>query len=542
MSSRNILNIFETTEQNRYLSIGWGLMCGILLHHAPHQSAGQLFVDEYVEDLTGGAAQKSTTSALFNSMRPYIRARGPNYSSLRVSNDHQTAWYSSVLSLRSPFTAQSVQVHGDRFILQFNGELYNQEIGLHDNDTQFIASKLESPDCQPLQVIKSLSGEFAYTIYDKQDRKFYFGRDNVGKRSLSYLFAHSTGDMYISSVSGPISGFTDCVAGVVYIYDTTTRALDDSTRLEPQFCISEEVDDGMDSLDTAVGNLYEVLSTAVEKRVLSIHPMHWEQSPVAVLFSGGLDCSVIAALVCEKLRSFPVCNNTLELLNVGFENPRTGVLPQDTPDRKLAISSTKVLKELYPEIDVRLVKIDVPYTEYLQAKPRVIDLMYPKRTEMDLSIAIAFYFASRGHGKIRHASGEIEEYVRKGIVLFSGLGADELYGGYHKLANKTPSELREELTRQINNIHDRNLNRDDKVIAANGVEVRYPFLDHEVIKFSTEKLPITYKVNKMILRKVASDKLGLMGISDEPKRAIQFGTRSAKMTKNGNKHGTDLLS
>lgn len=99
----------------------------------------------------------------------------------------------------------------------------------------------------------------------------------------------------------------------------------------------------------------------------------------------------------------------------------------------------------------------------------------------------------------------------------------------------------EELTRQINNIYERNLNRDDKVIAHNGVEVRYPFLDEHVIKFSAVDIPINFKINKLILRNVASHYLKLDEIAEEPKRAIQFGAKSAKMTKDGNKHGTDLL-
>lgn len=510
-------------------------MCGILLHYAPETAKLDSFVDEYVE---GFQTQRSRTSEFFNSMIPYIRARGPDYSSLRVSSEHKTAWFSSVLSLRSPFTPQSIMVE-DRFVLQFNGELYNEEIGFDNNDTQFIASKLRESD-NVFDVIGQLKGEFAYTVYDLKQRKFYYGRDSVGKRSLSYQLA--SGELYITSTSGAIEGFKDCIAGIVYVYDTLTKTLDDTYKLVPSFCVSGAIDLELECLASAVEQLYSKLSAAVKSRVLSIHPRHLEQSPVAILFSGGIDCSVIAALVCEQLCQNDVRNKVIELLNVGFENPRTGVLPHETPDRKLAKRSTELLRDLYPGVDIRLVEVDVPYEEYLKAKPQVVELMFPKNTEMDLSIAIAFYFAARGVGKAFNSTGEVVQSSRHGIVLFSGLGADELYGGYHKLANKSPVELQKELVQQINNIHDRNLNRDDKVIAYNGVEVRYPFLDHDVIKFSTEQLAINYKINKMILRKLASEKLGLTAISDEPKRAIQFGTRSAKMTKNGNKHGTDLLS
>lgn len=515
-------------------------MCGILLHYAPDQGTKQAFVDEFIEHgLSSVKSDKaSKLSEVFEKIVPYITARGPDFSSLRALREHSTAWFSSVLSLRDPFTAQSIDIDG-RYILQFNGELYNAEV--EHNDTQFIVSKLQAPNADIFQVIQSLEGEFSFTIYDLEKHKFFFGRDNVGKRSLSYRLCEESGELYVSSVSGAIDGFIDCIAGVIYVYDPATKKLDRSFELNSQYTVSPALDEEFTGLESAVAKLYDVLDLAVAKRVRSIHPIHIENSPIGILFSGGLDCTVIAALVCKQLQRCSMTRKVVELLTVGFENPRTSTMPCDTPDRKLALSSAKFLMEQYPDIDIRLIGIDVSYDEYLRHRNTVIDLIYPKDTEMDLSIAIAFYFASRGVGRMVNSAGDTLDYQRQAIVLFSGLGADELYGGYHKLANKSPSELQKELTRQINNIYDRNLNRDDKVIATNGVEVRYPFLDHEVINFSTQTLPINYKVNKMILRKLASDRLGLRGICEEPKRAIQFGTKSAKMTKDGNKHGTDKL-
>ena len=110
---------------------------------------------------------------------------------------------------------------------------------------------------------------------------------------------------------------------------------------------------------------------------------------------------------------------TIELLNVGFENPRTGLFPKDAPDRKLALNSFKLLQKLYKNIKIKLVEIDIPYDKYLNIRRKVIDLIYPKDTEMDLSIAIAFYFAARGRGFTTNSDNKRQPYTRKGIVLFS---------------------------------------------------------------------------------------------------------------------------
>ncbi|AGO12900.1 AaceriADL350Cp [[Ashbya] aceris (nom. inval.)] len=507
-------------------------MCGILVHFSGAVSAAETFL-EFPEDAKPAEVQKSCDGASQEFLRlvPYIMARGPNYASYRREAGVGLSWFSSVLSLRQPLTPQSMAV-GDRYILQFNGELFNQDI--QANDTQYIAELLAS---QPVKsVSRKMYGEFAYAIFDRQDGLLYFGRDNVGKRSLCYRL--DDGELYVSSVSGKSHGFLNCDAGVIYIFDIQKQTLHMEERIcALPFSVSAHCESA--NLERDLEALYGLLQRSIRQSLESIQPLHSANARHAsVLFSGGVDCSVVAALICEQWSAHK--DSVLELLNVAFENPRTGKMPQDAPDRKLAIESAAHLRKLYPKMEIRLVEVDVPYDEYVEVRPSVVDLIYPKQTEMDLSIAIAFYFAARGSGFL-DCNGRRERYNRRGLVLFSGLGADELYGGYHKFANKSTAELVEELTRQINNIHDRNLNRDDKVLACHGVEARYPFLDEEVIKASVA-LPISYKNDKMILRKLAREKLHLFDISDVPKRAIQFGARSAKMTKDANKNGTDVIA
>ncbi|KAL6942655.1 hypothetical protein ACO0QE_003840 [Hanseniaspora vineae] len=529
-------------------------MCGILFAHlgecpAALQPVSEPSFQEFDEAVISNEAfeWQLTGHNKFDDLVPYIVSRGPNYCSLRADQNENNLWFSSVLSLRTPFTKQSIEID-DRFVLQYNGELYNKELLDEEvtegtssksenalfSDTQFIVDLIRKFPEDLSAVVKQMYGEFAYTIYDKKSKSLYFGRDRVGKRSLSYQLNPEAKELYVTSCSGKTNGdFTNCDANKMYKYNITSNELC-VTELYPPFQVGNDHTEtiSIERSEEISASLFNVLKDSVRMRVETIHPMHMSHNnAISVLFSGGLDCSVIVALICSIVKPGTV----VELLNVGFENPRTKMQPQDVPDRVLGLKSYEQLHKIFPLCDLRFIEVDVPYKEYLAVKNHVVDLIYPKETEMDLSIAIAFYFASRGKGFFKK-----QLYSRKGLVLFSGLGADELYGGYHKFANKSREELALELTGQINNIHDRNLNRDDKVIASNGVEVRYPFLDQEVILFSTKKIPLALKTNKAVLRHVAENFLHLKDISQEPKRAIQFGARSAKMTK-GQTKGTDLI-
>lgn len=522
-------------------------MCGILFYYNKDlllKNGLTEFEGEKVVDIIEKSSFSLTDSIPFNSLIPKICSRGPDYSSLLVQNQN-LLFFSSVLSLRSPFTKQPMI--SSRYIVQFNGELYNREI--NGNDTAYIMELLRHKSV--VDTIKTLDGEFSFAIYDQEDQAIYFGRDPVGKRSLTYYLKDD--ELYISSVqpgSDERSNFIDCDNGSVFKYSFIQKVLEIVPKTV-QYEVNANVDEGLVYVGDRISSLKNVLVDSVEERIHNICPLHIKEKhdPLySILFSGGLDCTVIAGLAASISKP----ETTIDLLNVGFDNPRTGMKSFEAPDRKLAIESWLNLSRAFPLINFNLIEVNVPYEEYLTTRSKVIELMYPKKTEMDLSIAIAFYFASRGKGvalsvhdipteEISYSKAKkIVNYQSRAKVLLSGLGADELYGGYHKFTNKNNESLAEELTRQINNIHERNLQRDDKVVSSNGVEVRYPFLSHKVIKFSTEEIEINYKVSKMILRKLASQ-IGLSFVSEEPKRAIQFGAKSAKMTANGNKKGTDEL-
>lgn len=536
-------------------------MCGILLY--------------YSENLHSRKDEEIHSHKLFQSLVPIIRERGRDYEHHTILENYPIELFSSVLSLRQPLAKQPL--HDERFVIQFNGELYNQQIGACSNDVEYFHRLLlENKDIA--KSIGRLDGEFAYTVTDKVSNVIYFGKDMIGRKSLCYSLID--GELFVSSCppwdSEDRQKFVECSNACIYSFDMVNKSIS-VTKFEdhPDLPISPVVKNNFKEYketNLIIEQLYERLLNAVRKRVSTIFPLKspHDTSKLAILFSGGIDCTLLAGFCGEILEE----NTTVDLLNVSFSNPRAKLSYDETPDRVLAIKNANLLNEVYNKRKVyfNLIKINIPYEEYLAAKERVIKLIYPNDTEMDLSIAIAFYFATSGK------NSETQKGDSACRVLLSGLGADELFGGYtrheriftgisnqikRKLKNKPVTdltdydlksliaELRDELQCDLDRLWERNLTRDDKVISSWNKEVRYPFLDDSFVRWVATEVPINLKlcfnletgeiIRKRALRKLAL-KMGLDFVADEPKRAIQFGSKSAKMDiGSGKVKGTDKL-
>lgn len=314
-----------------------------------------------------------------------------------------------------------------------------------------------------------------------------------------------------------------------------------------------------------IHELQQRLSQSLEPRITNL-----PNGVLAVLFSGGLDCTLLARLSHDILPQ----SQPIDLLNVAFENPRVAAAAAATgtaakggqniyetcPDRITARAALRELQTTCPNRQWRLVAIDISYTETLAHREHIKRLMRPHNTEMDLSIACALYFAARGETT---PTATIPPYTTASKILLSGLGADELFSGYgrHTIAFQKTSYagLIAETALDVSRLGARNLGRDDRVLSNWGREARYPFLDERVVAWVV-RLPIWEKCGflpppscpgsgsgstglnmpeKLALRLVAQN-LGLENVAREKKRAIQFGARTAKMER-GRTRGTDSL-
>jgi len=160
---------------------------------------------------------------------------------------------------------------------------------------------------------------------------------------------------------------------------------------------------------------------------------------------------------------------------------------------------------------------------------------------MDLSIACALYFAARGSGiAFSNFEPTPKAYNTPARVLLSGLGADELFGGYTRhataWARRGFTGLIDELQLDVDRLGKRNLGRDDRIISHWGREARFPYLDEVLVKWAVE-CPIWEKCGfqtdalvepetpnlepgKKVLRLLA-DELGMHSVAQEKKRAVR---------------------
>ena len=206
--------------------------------------------------------------------------------------------------------------------------------------------------------------------------------------------------------------------------------------------------------DDVLRGTRDVLIGAVQRQLMG-------DVPVGVFLSGGLDSSLVAAIAAEilaargeRLQTFAVGTESspdlaaarLVAAHIGSDHHETTYTAED------ALAVMPVAVRAIESFDPALVRSAVP--NYMLSQ-----------------------FTA--------------EHVK---VVLTGEGADELFAGYEYLRDFTePENLHLELVRTVENLHNLNLQRCDRVTMAHGLEARVPFLDREVIEWAL-RLPPGFKL------------------------------------------------
>ena len=308
--------------------------------------------------------------------------------------------------------------------LVFNGTIYNypalretlKQKGYHffsDGDSEVI---IKAWHAWGEQCVDHLQGMFAFAIWDQRKKQLFMARDRMGIKPFYYS---RSGDRFrfASSIQALLAagGVDTSIDPVALHHQFTLHAvvpaphtiLNGIRKLSPGHCLLIDADgksterrywqltairgDQPRSDGEWLEAIHDALRLAVQKR------NEISDVPVGVLLSGGLDSSLLVALLAEAGVS------DLRTFSVGFE---------DHPDEKG--SEFEYSDQVVERYGTKHHKYLVPNEEVLKRLPEAVDAMAEPMFGQD---AVAFYLLS--------------EQVSKQIkVVQSGQGADEVFGGY----------------------------------------------------------------------------------------------------------------
>ena len=237
-------------------------------------------------------------------------------------------------------------------------------------------------------------------------------------------------------------------------------------------------------LKKAAEEIKELFLKAVEKRV--------PEGEVGLLFSGGVDSTMVAAALQELEKEFTCYTAGIQHGNVNA--------PRDS----------EWAEKVAGEMSLELQNYEANLEELEKTLPKLSEWISTTST-VKLGVALPFHFALSGKEK----------------VVMSGLGSEQLYAGYHR----QQGYLNKECLSGLRKIFENDLYRDDVVSMRNGYELRVPFLDHDLIQHALT-IPEEYKVKegyrKYVLRE-AAEKLGVPeDVAWRGKTAAQYGSNFDK--------------
>jgi asparagine synthase (glutamine-hydrolysing) len=208
--------------------------------------------------------------------------------------------------------------------------------------------------------------------------------------------------------------------------------------------------------DLAEAALRAALTTAVKKRLMT-------ERPVAALLSGGVDSSLIAALVQRELKEMG--KPALETYSIGFEG---------SPDLHYA-------RKVAEHIGSNHTEVVVTPDDFFAAIPDVVQAIE--------SYDITTVRASVGNWMVAREIARLSEAK----VVFNGDGADEVFGSYLYFYRAPTDEAFEaESGRLLQDIHLYDVLRSDRCISSHGLEPRTPFLDKQFVAVA-RSLPTVWR-------------------------------------------------
>lgn len=395
----------------------------------------------------------------------YGKKRGPEHSSIENINSN-IIWGFHRLCINGLDEVSNQPIKTDTCIMMCNGEIYNYKKLIE----QFGLNVKTNSDCEVIvhlyqivgpTFVNLLDGVFSFLIYDYSENRIVVGRDPYGVRPL-YLCHYKNENIGFSSDLKPllfdenINSVCQYVPGSYSVYDYKVDKYT-LTKQERYFFNISYMNEYQKPVEFYMFHLVQKLKESVKKRVDNC------ERNVASLLSGGLDSSIISALVCKEY--YDKTGTKLETYSIGLEG---GV-------------DLKYSELVAKHIGSKHTTITVSEKDFIYSIEDVIyDIESYDTTTVRASVGnwnVAKYIKENSDAK----------------VIFNGDGADELMGGYmyfHCASNN--KDFHDETLRLLSDISKYDVLRSDKSISSHGLEPRTPFLDKEFTRFYIS-IPIEYR-------------------------------------------------
>ena len=284
-------------------------------------------------------SQRKVDERVLTAMRDALKHRGPDDKGLFIENNigfgHRRL---SILDV-SPAGHQPFFSDDGRYVMVFNGEIYNfrsfyaelKSKGLEirtGSDTEVLIKLFQ---LYGTKMLNRLNGMFAFAIWDKAEKKLTLMRDRMGVKPLYYSFFNETlyfgseqKSLFTAGVPLKIAQdgleeyiFNRFVAGENTLYENVLKLL-------PGHAMTIEADGKITT------EKWWDLKVEIQQHEKISNPLEWFQStfddslnlrmvsdvPVGVLLSGGLDSSSILASLKE------LKYKDIQTFNIGFKQSR----------------------------------------------------------------------------------------------------------------------------------------------------------------------------------------------------------------------------
>ncbi len=382
------------------------------------------------------SAQRSELIEIANRMCKVLRHRGPDDSGVWVNEEDGVAISHRRLSIIDLSNAgkQPMKSECGRFILTFNGEIYNhrsirKEINnISDykyswkghSDTETVVAGISLWGIE--KTLKKLQGMFALGVWDKVEKTMTLARDRAGEKPIYYAYSNKelifgselkairfskrlswdldldAVDLYIRNNYIPApqtiyKGVKKLEPGK-YIQFKLNRDCIYQSRIEDYWSLADIALEGMensfnDSYEENIKSLDSLINASVKSQMLA-------DVPIGSLLSGGIDSTLITAIMQKN------CDYKVNTFTLGFED---SIYDESRHSKKIA----RYIGTEHHELIINSQDIITRLTEL----PQIYDEPFADSSQLPTLMVM--------------------ELASKNVkVALTGDGGDEFFGGYNR--------------------------------------------------------------------------------------------------------------